>query len=105
MQWDHEKVGQQLAVIRKHWLRMLQPQLADALNCSKDHISRVERGKTEYTLSQVKTLENLTGVPIEVMLAIQEHSTDAWLADYFALRPHKRSLFAQCAKNILKFQQ
>lgn len=103
--WDHKKVGKQLAVIRLEWLGMYQPHLANALNCSKDHISRVERGKAEYTLSQIKALENLTGVSIEQMIAIKEPSKSAWIRDYSALSPTKRGLFDQCAKDILKFQQ
>jgi transcriptional regulator with XRE-family HTH domain len=103
--WDHKKVGKQLSIIRLQWLVMFQPDLATALGCSKDHVSRVERGIAEYTLSQIKALEHLTGFSIDEMLAIENPAKIAWFAQYLALSAEKRDLFGQCARDILKFQQ
>ncbi|CCK75038.1 Lambda repressor-like protein [Oleispira antarctica RB-8] len=84
---------------------MYQSQLATALNCSKDHISRVERGKNEYTLSQIKKLEQLTGVSIEHMLEIESPAKASWIREYSSLSAKQRDIFDNLAKQALKLAQ
>lgn len=57
--------------VREDALQFTQEDLADALGCSRQHISRVERGISEYCHSELLALSGLSGVPAAAFLVLR----------------------------------
>lgn len=82
---------------------MSQAELAEALCCSRNIVSRVEIGKTEYKLSQLIKLQELCGgISINVLLMLPDTKEVGWLADYAKLSPQKRAAFDEMAALAIK---
>lgn len=78
-------ISKRFRFIRTEWLGLTQDQLADQLNCSRPHISRVERAQSEYTYSQLKALEYLCGeMPLNILLEVRDNGAGRleWIKDY-----------------------
>ena len=71
---------------------MSQEDFACRIGTSRQRVSRVERGKAEYTLSQLLTIEQLTGIPTAELLNALESHTPVWLKDYLALSHEQRRM-------------
>lgn len=95
--------GQQFARIRQKCLNMSQSQLSEALNCSRNIVSRVELGQTEYKLSQLQALQRLCGnLSINTLLMLPDPQKASWLIDYTALNAQKRAAFDSVAREAIK---
>ena len=95
--------GQQFTCIRQNWLRMSQSELSEALNCSRNIISRVELDQTEYKLSHLQALQRLCGnLSINTLLMLPDPNKASWLIDYTALNAQKRSAFDAMAREAIK---
>ena len=69
--------------VREDALQFTQTDLADALGCSRQHISRVERGLSEYCHSELLALSELSGVPVAAFFSVEELPPVAcWMLDY-----------------------
>lgn len=78
-------IATRFCTLRKEWLGLTQDQLAARLDCSRAHISRVECGDSEYTYSQIKSLEELCGeMPLNVLLEVTEVGSGrlGWMSQY-----------------------
>lgn len=99
----HITNGLQFARIRQKCLKMSQSQLSEALNCSRNIISRVELGQTEYKLSHLQALQRLCGnLSINTLLMLPEPNKASWLIDYTALNAQKRAAFDAMAREAIK---
>lgn len=79
------ELSKRFRLIRKEWLGLTQDQLADQLNCSRPHISRVECNESEYTYSQIKSLEKLCGeMPLNILLEVGKNGAGrlGWIKEY-----------------------
>ncbi len=85
--------------IRKN-LNLSQEDFGAAIDCTRSHVSRVERGLEEYTYSQLKAISDLVGVPVSVMMGDGVDIAD-WLPRYFALSRLQQGQFDQVAVGIL----
>lgn len=83
-------------------LNLSQEDFGAAIECSRSHVSRVERGQDEYTYSQLKAIAELAGIPASVVMDenIRLEHID-WLPRYFQLSESKRIQFDEVANGIL----
>ncbi len=58
------ETGLRFRQIREDVLNINQSELSAVLHCSRQHVSRVERGQAEYTFSQLQLFSELIGVPV-----------------------------------------
>ena len=78
--------------VREDALQFTQEDLADALGCSRQHISRVERGISEYCHSELLALSGLSGVPVAAFFSVEELPPVAgWMREYQRLPAHSRA--------------
>lgn len=72
--------------VREDALQFTQEDLADALGCSRQHVSRVERGISEYCHSELLALAELSGVPVAAFFTLGTPLPVApWMRDYMGL--------------------
>lgn len=78
-------ISQRFKLIRTEWLGLTQDQLADQLKCSRSHISRVECSDSEYTYSELKSLEEICGeMPLNTLLEVSDNGAGRldWMSEY-----------------------
>ncbi len=81
------RIRRQFRDVREDVLKMTQADLAAAINCSRQHVSRVERGIAEYNFSQIESLAALSGLPISALFDDSPIRVPGWWLDYVHLPP------------------
>lgn len=71
--------------VREDVLKLTQSDLAAALGCSRQHVSRVERGLSEYSHSQLKRLSDLSGLPVGYFFDESPVKVPGWWRAYSGL--------------------
>ncbi len=82
-------------------MNLSQEDFGAAIDCTRSHVSRVERGLEEYTYSQLKAIADLAGIPASVMMDDEVIEIADWLPQYFALSRLQQGQFDQVAVGIL----
>lgn len=96
--------GENFRQLREETLNLKQKALAELMGCSRHHVGRVERNEAEYTYSQIKALEIVTGFSVADLLELAE-STPSWLQGYLELSPANRrkiDAILNTAVNVMK---
>jgi len=76
--------------VREDVLNLTQADLAAELGCSRQRVSRVERGTAEYTHSQLLRLAALSGLPITALFDDSPVRVPGWWREYMRLPPGVR---------------
>ncbi len=81
--------GDDFRKLREDLLKLKQGQLAAIMGCSRYHVGRVEKNTSEYTYSQIRALEEVTGFAIADIMELAGKSP-SWMAEYLELKPTSR---------------
>lgn len=77
--------AKQFRDVREDVLKLTQSDLAAALGCSRQRVSRVERGVAEYTHGQLKRLADLSGLPVGYFFDESPVAVPGWWRAYTGL--------------------
>lgn len=81
--------GNDFRRLREDLLKLKQGPLAEIMGCSRHHVGRVERNAAEYTYSQIRALEEVTGFAIADLIELTT-TPPSWMSEYLELKPASR---------------
>lgn len=81
--------GDDFRRLREDLLKLKQGPLAEIMGCSRHHVGRVEKNAAEYTYSQIRSLEKVTGFAIADLIDLTA-TPPPWMAEYLELKPASR---------------
>ncbi|MBL4796742.1 MAG: helix-turn-helix transcriptional regulator [Oleispira sp.] len=81
--------GDNFRRLREDLLKLKQGPLSEIMGCSRYHVGRVESNKAEYTYSQIRALEEVTGFAIADLIELAA-TPPPWMAEYLDLKPASR---------------
>ena len=71
--------------VREGVLKLTQADLSVELGCSRQHVSRVERGLSEYSHSELKRLADLSALPVGYFFDESPVKVPGWWPAYAGL--------------------